>query len=84
MYYHDEDGSGMTDDDEINLAIHTRRCSSTTTQTIQVAVVTPVRDKKQFIKKLVVSQIFCTFTGELQQVTNIFDMTTDYKVTELF
>ena len=28
--------------------------------------------------------IFCTFTGELQQVTNIFDMTTDCKVTELF
>ena len=45
---------------------------------------TPVRDKKQFVKKLVVSQIFCTFTGEFQQVTNIFDMTTDYKVTELF
>ena len=35
-------------------------------------------------KKLVVSQIFCTFIGDLQQVTNIFDMTTDYKVTELF
>ena len=35
-------------------------------------------------KKLVVSQIFCTFMGELQQVTNLFDMTTDYKVTELF
>ena len=45
---------------------------------------TPVRDKILFIKKLVVSQIFCTFTGEFQQVTNIFDMTTDYKVTELF
>ena len=30
-------------------------------------------------KKLVVSQIFCTFIGDLQQVTNIFDMTTDYK-----
>lgn len=28
--------------------------------------------------------IFCTFTGELQHVTNIFDMTTDCKVTELF
>lgn len=28
--------------------------------------------------------IFCTFIGELQQVTNIFDMTTDCKVTELF
>lgn len=28
--------------------------------------------------------VFCTFTGELQQVTNIFDMTTDYKITELF
>ena len=28
--------------------------------------------------------IFCTFTGELQQVTNIFDMTTDCKVTESF
>ena len=35
-------------------------------------------------KKLVVSQIFCIFIGDLQQVTNIFDMTTDYKVTELF
>ena len=35
-------------------------------------------------KKLVVSQIFCTFMVELQQVTNLFDMTTDYKVTELF
>ena len=35
-------------------------------------------------KKLVVSQIFCAFIGDLQQVTNIFDMTTDYKVTELF
>ena len=35
-------------------------------------------------KKLVVSQIFCTFIGDLQQVTNIFDMTTDYKVTVLF
>ena len=33
---------------------------------------------------MVVSQIFCTFIGDLQQVTNIFDMTTDYKVTELF
>lgn len=28
-------------------------------------------------KKLVVSQIFCTYIGDLQQVTNIFDMTTD-------
>ena len=35
-------------------------------------------------KKLVVSQIFCTFIGDLQQVTNIFDMTTDCKVTKLF
>ena len=43
---------------------------------------TPVRDKILFIKKLVVSQIFCTFIGDLQQVTNIFDMTTNYKVTE--
>ena len=34
-------------------------------------------------KKLVVSQIFCTFIGDLQQVTNIFDMTTDYKDTVL-
>ena len=33
---------------------------------------------------MVVSQIFCAFTGELQQVTNLFDMTTDCKVTELF
>ena len=33
---------------------------------------------------MVVSQIFCTFIGDLQQVTNIFDVTTDYKVTELF
>ena len=33
---------------------------------------------------MVVSQIFCTFMGELQQVTNLFDMTTDCKVTELF
>ena len=45
---------------------------------------TPVRDKKEFIKKLVVSQIFCIFIGENQLVTKIFDMTTDYKVTELF
>lgn len=44
----------------------------------------PVRNKKYFIKKLVVSQIFCAFIGDLQQITNIFDMTTDYKVTELF
>ena len=28
--------------------------------------------------------MFCTFIGDLQQVTNIFDITTDYKVTELF
>ena len=42
---------------------------------------TPVRDKILFIKKLVVSQIFCTFIGDLQQVTKIFNMTTDYKVT---
>ena len=33
---------------------------------------------------MVVTQIFCAFIGDLQQVTNIFDMTTDYKVTELF
>ena len=33
---------------------------------------------------MVVSQTFCTFTGENQTVTKIFDMTTDYKVTELF
>ena len=33
---------------------------------------------------MVVSQIFCTFIGELQQVTNLFDVTTDCKVTELF
>ena len=33
---------------------------------------------------MVVSQTFCTFIGENQLVTNIFDMTTDYKVTELF
>ena len=36
------------------------------------------------LKKLVVSQIFCIFIGENQLVTKIFDMTTDYKVTELF
>ena len=36
-------------------------------------ILTPVRDKILFIKKLVVSQIFCTFIGDLQQVTNIFD-----------
>ena len=29
-------------------------------------------------------QIFYIFTGELQQVTNLFDITTDCKVTELF
>ena len=28
--------------------------------------------------------MFCTFIGENQTVTNIFDVTTDYKVTELF
>ena len=50
----------------------------------QISTFTPVRDKILFIKKLVVSQIFCTFIGDLQQVTNIFDLTTDYKVTELF
>ena len=33
---------------------------------------------------MVVSQILCTFIGELQQVTNLFDVTTDCKVTELF
>ena len=33
---------------------------------------------------MVVSQIFYIFTGELQQVTNLFDITTDCKVTELF
>ena len=33
---------------------------------------------------MVVSQIFCTFMVELQQVTNLFDVTTDCKVTELF
>ena len=33
---------------------------------------------------MVVSQIFCTFTGEKQTVTKTFDMTTGYKVTELF
>ena len=33
---------------------------------------------------MVVLQIFCIFMGELQQVTNLFDMTTDCKVTELF
>ena len=33
---------------------------------------------------MVASQIFYTFIGELQQVTNLFDMTTDCKVTELF
>ena len=33
---------------------------------------------------MVVSQIFCIFIGEKQLVTKIFDMTTDYKVTELF
>ena len=33
---------------------------------------------------MVVSQIFCTFIGENKTVTNIFDMTTGYKVTELF
>ena len=33
---------------------------------------------------MVVSQTFSTLIGDLQQVTNIFDMTTDYKVTELF
>ena len=33
---------------------------------------------------MVVSQIFCTFIGENQLVTKTFDMTTDYKVTELF
>ena len=33
---------------------------------------------------MVVSQIFCIFIGENQLVTKIFDMTTDYKVTELF
>ena len=33
---------------------------------------------------MVVPQIVCTFLGELQQVTNLFDVTTDCKVTELF
>ena len=33
---------------------------------------------------MVASQIFYTFIGELQQVTNLFNMTTDCKVTELF
>ena len=33
---------------------------------------------------MVVPQIFCAFIGELQQVTNLFDVTTDCKVTELF
>jgi len=28
--------------------------------------------------------MFRTFIGDLQQVTYIYDMTTDYKVTELF
>ena len=37
-----------------------------------------------FIKKLVVLQMFCIFIGENQLFTNIFDMPTDYKVTELF
>ena len=41
-------------------------------------------EPEYFIKKLVVSQVFCTFIGENQTVTKIFDMTTDYKVTELF
>ena len=49
-----------------------------------IVINTPVRDKKSFIKKLVVSQIFCIFIDENQLVTKIFDMTTDYKVTELF
>ena len=47
-------------------------------------ICTPVRDKKIVYKKLVVSQIFCTFLGELQQVANLFNMTADCKVTELF
>ena len=29
-------------------------------------------------------EIFCILIGDLQQVTDIFDMTADYKVTELF
>ena len=33
---------------------------------------------------MVVSQIFCIFIDENQLVTKIFDMSTDYKVTELF
>ena len=39
---------------------------------------------KRVYKKLVVSQIFCIFMDELQQVTNLFDITTDCKATELF